>query len=153
TDTQGQLFEQVNLVTDSQLANPAATTDPNLVNAWGVSYSPTSPIWVSDNGSGLATLYRVDPVTDVPITQGLVVTIPGAGGSTGTPTGQAFNPLSSSGAFNRDNFLFVSEDGTISGWRGALGTAAETLVVGSPNNVYKGTTFGTAAGNGYLYSA
>jgi len=153
TGTQGQLFEQVNLVTDNQTANPAASLDPNLVNAWGVSYTPSSPFWVSDNGSGLATLYRVDPATDVPTTQGLVVTIPGAGGLTGTPTGQAFNPQSSSGAFNGDLFLFVSEDGTISGWRGALGAHAETLVSGSANNVYKGTTLGTAAGNSYLYSA
>ena len=30
------------------------------------------------------------------------------------------------GAFNGDAFLFVSEDGTVSGWRGALGTTAET---------------------------
>src|SRR5262249_24423057 len=35
--------------------------------------------------------------------------------------------------------LFVSEDGTISGWRGALGTNAEVLKVRT-NAVYKGTT-------------
>ena len=65
---------------------------------------------------------------------GLVVSIPGDG----SVTGQAFN---STGGFNSDNFLFVSEDGTISGWRGALGTRAETLAAGSASNVYKGSAF------------
>jgi hypothetical protein len=35
-------------------------------------------------------------------------------------------------------FLFVSEDGTISGWRMALGTNAEVLQTADPLNVYKG---------------
>lgn len=56
-------FAQVNLVTDDKSIHPdAVLQDPSLVNAWGVSFSPTgSPFWVSDNGTGLATLYRVDP--------------------------------------------------------------------------------------------
>jgi hypothetical protein len=67
------------------------------------------------------------------VKQGLQVTIPGDG----TPTGQVFNNL---GGFNGDIFLFVSEDGTVSGWRPALGTAAEPLVPGDTNTVYKGVT-------------
>ena len=57
-------FGVVNLVTDDQTANPAQTTDPALVNAWGLSSSPTSPFWVSDNGSGVSTLYSVAPATN-----------------------------------------------------------------------------------------
>jgi uncharacterized protein (TIGR03118 family) len=147
SSSRGQTFDQVNLVTDNQAANPAAIEDPNLVNAWGMSYSPTSPFWVSDNGSGHATLYRVDPLTDVPTILGLTVSIPGAG----TPTGQAFSGVA--GAFNGNAFLFGSEDGTISGWRGALGTSAETLQTGSSANVYKGIALGSAANNSYLYAA
>jgi len=147
----GQTFQQVNLITDDKSVNPAPIQDPNLINAWGVSYSSTSPFWVSDNGTGLSTLYRVNPVTDVPTKVGLEVTIPPAVG--GNPTGQAFNPQAASGAFNQDNFLFVSEDGTISGWRGALGTTAEVLQPGDAANVYKGTTFDTTAGHSYLLSA
>jgi uncharacterized protein (TIGR03118 family) len=146
---QAQKYDQVNLVTDDKLIHPGVIEDPDLVNAWGISYSPTSPFWVSDNGTGLSTLYKVDPVTGAPTKQGLVVTIQGAG----NPTGQAFNPLAGSGAFNKDNFLFVSEDGTISGWRGALGTTAEVLATGSADNVYKGTAFGSDGTHGYLYAA
>jgi hypothetical protein len=48
-------FTQTNLVSD--IPGMAKTTDPNLVNPWGVSFSSGSPFWISDNGTGLATLY------------------------------------------------------------------------------------------------
>src|SRR6185436_17769389 len=64
-----------------------------------------------------------------------------------------FNSFASGGAFNSDAFLFVSEDGTISGWRGALGTLAEVLQTGSPDNVYKGSEFAKVGDHGYLYAA
>ena len=139
-------FDSVNLVTDDQTANAAAITDPLLKNAWGVSASATSPFWVSANGSGAATLYSVDPVSNATSQLGLVVAIPGAG----NPTGQVFNPGAD---FNADRFLFVSEDGTVSGWRGALGTTAEILVTGDPANNYKGAAFATLGSNSYLYAA
>ena len=64
-----------------------------------------------------------------------------------------FNSANSVGAFNKDPFLFVSEDGTVSGWRGALGTNAEVLATASALNVYKGSAFASVAGEGYLYAA
>jgi len=141
-------FLVTNLVTDDPTVNPAILTDPNLKNAWGVSATSTSPFWVSANGSGLALLYRVDPITNAPTkVTNLEVTIPGDGGV----TGQATNPVTS--GFNGDVFLFVSEDGTISGWRGALGNRAEVLATGMPLNVYKGTTTADINGHGYLYAA
>jgi uncharacterized protein (TIGR03118 family) len=139
-------FAPVNLVTDDQTAHAATISDPGLVNAWGLSYSPTSAFWISANGSGQADLYSVNPTTQATTKVGLTVTIPGAG----TVTGQVFN--SNSAAFHGDAFLFVSEDGTVSGWRGALGSTAETLASGSDANVYKGSAFGTVAGNSYLYA-
>ena len=148
SSAQASVFDSVNLVTDDPTVHPAQITDPALVNAWGVSFSPASPFWVSDNGSGVATLYNVNPATNVTTKQGLTVTIPGDG----SVTGQAFN-ASSSTSFNGDQFLFVSEDGTISGWRGALGTMAETLVPGSASNVYKGAAFATVGTHSYLYAA
>jgi uncharacterized protein (TIGR03118 family) len=76
-----------------------------------------------------------------------VVAIPGAG----NVTGQVFANVA--GNFNGNAFLFVSEDGTISGWRGALGTTAETLVIASTVDVYKGSSLATINGNAYLYAA
>ena len=141
-------FTVTNLVTDDPTVNPALITDPSLVNAWGMSHSGASPIWVSDNGTGVATLYAVNPSTNIPVKQGLTVTIPGDG----SVTGQVFAG-SVAGNFNADTFLFVSEDGTVSGWRGALGTAAETLKPGSTANSYKGATLASIGGSSYLYAA
>jgi uncharacterized protein (TIGR03118 family) len=146
---QATSFTVTNLVTNNQTVNSALIEDPNLVNAWGVSHSPTSPFWVSDNGTGLATLYNVNPATNVPTPQALIVTIPGAG----SVTGQVFNTAATSGAFNGDNFLFVAEDGTVAGWRSALGTTAETLQPPSAANVYKGAALATIGSNTYLYGA
>lgn len=140
-------FAVTNLVTDDQTVNKAQITDTSLVNAWGISFGPTSPFWVSDNGSGVATLYNVNPLTNATSKLGLTVTIPGEG----SVTGQVFSNVA--GSFNGDVFLFVSEDGTISGWRGALGTNAETLVLGDPANVYKGAALATIGSNTYLYAA
>jgi uncharacterized protein (TIGR03118 family) len=145
----GDVFTVTNLVTNDQTANPAKITDAALVNAWGISHSSGSPFWVSDNGMHLSTLYMVDPITNTtskfaPLPQ---VSIPGDG----SVTGQAFANVA--GSFNSNTFLFVSEDGTISGWRNTLGTQAEILQSPSPDNVYKGTTLDTTGGHSYLLSA
>jgi uncharacterized protein (TIGR03118 family) len=134
------------LVTDDDSIHPGQITDPALVNPWGVSYGPTTPFWVSDNGSGMATLYRVEPGTDSTSKQSLGVSIPGAG----SVTGQVFNDGSQ---FNGDLFLFGSEDGTISGWRPSLGTNAEVLQTALPSNSYKGLTLESVSGNSYLFAA
>lgn len=139
-------FNQTNLVTDDQAVNAAQITDPSLVNAWGISHGAATPFWVSNNGTGTSTVYSVNPTTQATSKAALTVTIPGAG----NPTGQAFGSGSS---FNKDIFTFVSEDGTVSGWRGDLGTTAEILSAGSVNNVYKGVARGTVGANDYMYAA
>jgi uncharacterized protein (TIGR03118 family) len=147
-NAQFPVLRQTNLVTDDQSVNGALITDPNAVNMWGVSFSGGSPFWVSDNGAGVATLYSVNPSTNATSKLGLTVSIPGDG----SVTGQAFNSAGAA-AFHADNFLFVSEDGTVSGWRGALGTTAETLQTGSTANVYKGAAYATIGSHSYLYAA
>lgn len=140
-------FTTHNLVTDDQTATPAKIADAQLKNAWGISYSATGPFWVSANGAGVSTVYQVNPATNAVVKLGLTVSIPGDG----SITGQVFN--GNSAAFNGNLFLFASEDGTVSGWRGALGTTAETLALGSAANVYKGVAEATIGGNSYLYAA
>src|SRR5437016_12874221 len=54
---QVQNVQQINLVSDQP--GVALLQDTNLVNAWGVSFAPTGPFWISDNGTGLSTLYDV----------------------------------------------------------------------------------------------
>ena len=65
----GQHYNQTNLV--SSEPGVAPVTDSDLINAWGMSRGSGSPWWVSDNGTGLTTLYNGTGTK-----QGLVVTIP-----------------------------------------------------------------------------
>ena len=149
SSARAQQFSVTNLVTSNSAAIPAQITDPHSSNSWGISFSPTSPFWVSADGSGVANVYTVSGSSDVASENGIMVTIPGDG----TVTGQVNN--SNSGAFNTDSFLFVSEDGTISGWKGALGTTgtAENLQLASTANVYKGAAISTSGSNSYLMAA
>jgi uncharacterized protein (TIGR03118 family) len=131
-------FVQTNLASDA--------TDAHLVNAWGLNATGGSPWWIGANGSGLALIYTGTGVKNMM----LEVAIPGDG----TVTGVTVNGNTAVGGdFNRDLFLFASEDGTVSGWRSALGSNAETLQTGAPPNNYKGLTYGTNGGLGYLYLA
>jgi uncharacterized protein (TIGR03118 family) len=133
-------FVQTNLASD--VPGLAAATDPDLVNAWGMGASATSPVWIGANGTGKSVLYN-----GAGVKQALVVSIPGEG----SVTGVLFSNVA--GSFNGDTFLFASEDGTFSGWRGALGTTAETLVPASAANVYKGLAGATIGVNEYTYLA
>lgn len=132
----------------SDLPGVAMLQDTNLVNAWGVSFSPTSPFWVSANETGKAVLYSVtnDSAGMTTVAKlSLEVSIPGEG----NVTGQVFNNTTN---FNGDAFLFVSEDGTVSGWRNALGASAEILATRS-GAVYKGVTLASVKGVTFLLAA
>jgi len=132
-----QGFTISNLV--SNQPGVAAVQDPNLVNAWGIALSATSPFWINDNGTGLSTLY-----TGTGAILSLVVTVPPPSGSPGpsAPTGIVFNgtpdfQVTPSGPGS--HFIFDTEDGTISAWGG--GTAATLEVDNSTvglGAVYKG---------------
>ncbi|HEX6921302.1 MAG TPA: TIGR03118 family protein [Actinomycetes bacterium] len=149
-------YRQVNLVSD--VPGLAAVTDPHLVNAWGASYGPTTPLWVSDNGADVATLYsggvHGGPQAIVP----LVVNIPG-----GAPTGQVFNDTTSfvvhapDGSSAPARFLFVGETGHLSGWAPTVPPPAPSHdaqdAVVTPGAVYKGLALGHAADGPRLYAA
>jgi uncharacterized protein (TIGR03118 family) len=131
---------QANLTSDGKVT--ASFTDPNLVNPWGISYAPGGDFWVSDNATGLTTLYDG---TGKP--QSLVVTIPPPAGGHGpsAPTGQVYNAgpnfiVTESGKSGPAAFIFVTEDGTISGWSPTVDVEnAVTAVDNSATKaVYKG---------------
>lgn len=115
-------YQQTNLITSA--------TDPDLINPWGISFGPSSPLWVSDNGTGKSTLYN-----GAGTKLGLVVTMPN-----GDPiTGQVFNGGSSN--FDSNVFIFASENGTIDAWKG--GTNA-TQLFSVTDAVYKGLAISAA---------
>jgi uncharacterized protein (TIGR03118 family) len=143
---------QVNLV--SNVPGQAAVLDTSLVNPWGMSSSATSPWWVSDNGTGLSTLYNGNTGAK----QGLVVTIPTEVNGTppSAPTGQVFNNTAAGFVLptgGKSTFIFATENGTIAGWNGAQGTTAFNKVdMSSSGSVFKGLAIGTASGANFLYA-
>jgi uncharacterized protein (TIGR03118 family) len=146
--TAGAHFLQHNLVSD--LAGYADHTDTNLVNPWGISFSSTSPFWLSDNHSGLSTLYNSSGTP-----QALVVTIPPPAGGTppGSPTGTVWNDTTGFFATGTtpSRFLFSTEDGTISAW--ASGASAVLKVDNSTNGaVYKGLALGSNSVASFIYA-
>ena len=120
----------------SNVAGAAPTTDPNLVNAWGLTASATSPWWVADNGTDLSTLYRADG-SIVP----LVVQVPVH------PTGAVFWGSA------RATFVFDTEGGQVRGWKGSQGN--QTVVLADRSNVgaiYKGLALATTAAGDRFYA-
>jgi uncharacterized protein (TIGR03118 family) len=158
-------FRQINLVSDQP--DVAPLTDPDLVNAWGLSASPGtdaapgSPLWVSDNGTDRTTLYSGASSTSVSKFLSIQVT-------SGRPTGQVFN-TDATGFVVHDaaghsapaRFLFDTESGAIDGWNPAVGatgtppsTVTEVAVPNGANAVYKGLAIAQASdGHTYLYAA
>ncbi len=140
-------YVQHNLVSD--LPGLADNTDTNLLNPWGIAFSPSGPFWVCANHSGLSTVYNSTGAV-----QSLVVTIPPPAGGTppAAPTGIVFNNTSSFiVATNAAKFIFATEDGTLSAW--ASGTDAVLKVDNSLSGaIYKGLALGSASGSNYLYA-
>jgi uncharacterized protein (TIGR03118 family) len=158
-----QHYTQTNLV--SNTSGVAPVTDPQLVNPWGLSRSSSSPWWISDNGTGLSTLY-----TGPGAKQSLIVTIPPADPNNkntpqGTPTGTIANssPTDFLLAPGKPSlFIFSTIDGTIAGWNPAVAIAvgaappsthAVTVVKTSDGSSYTGLTSAFIDGQRFLYAA
>src|SRR5215831_12048581 len=153
------LYQPTNLTSNKPRFAP--NVDPNLRNAWGVTFIPASvlpggsPFWVSDNNSGLSTLYNKSGMLVAP-----PVDIPSPSADTGgTPTGIVanFTLFTSSPGFQGDIFIFDTEDGTIVGWTTRLpnfNTQAVIKVDNSMNGaVYKGLALASdSAGVEHLYA-
>lgn len=161
-DTRKAAFQQTNLVSDGFVKAPVI--DPNLINPWGVSFRATGPFWVSDNGTGVATIYtgKGQPVT-VAGHKAITIATPPGQTSPASPTGQVFNSagtgfnISSGGKTASSIFLFATEDGTISGWNPAVKSGSSVLAVdnskGGKGAVYKGLAIGKVGKSTVLYAA
>ena len=156
-------YMQVNLVSD--IAGTAQSTDPKLVNPWGLSRPASVSAkeahwWASDQKTGVSTLYDANAAIDA-----LIVTIPPASGTgPGSPTGTVANGV---------NFIFATLDGTIAEWLAATGppqpsfihpasgtctnchttSAVQKVNHASTGAVYTGVTLGSYNGASTYYVA
>jgi uncharacterized protein (TIGR03118 family) len=147
----GTAFQVTNLISNQD--GTANTTDSNLVNPWGIAQGDHGPFWISDNGTGVSTVYRHSGVKEP-----LTVTIP-----TGAPTGITFVPadangntifpVSENGTTGSSQFIFGTETGRIEGWSATVDlNNAIVAVDGSDHGaVYKGVSL--SEGHGLLYAA
>jgi uncharacterized protein (TIGR03118 family) len=162
-------YVRTDLVTDSGVGG--TVHDPHLVNAWGLVSTTTSPFWVSDNATGLSTLYSISNTGGVSATTvGLVVTVPSVSGGQGTPTGivapetpkgvtafavSGVNPVTGMQASGNSAFIFATLDGTIRGWNPAV--LPTTAVIGADRSsvgaTYTGLAIATNNGQRFLYAA
>jgi uncharacterized protein (TIGR03118 family) len=147
-------FDQTSLVSDVE--GRAAVTDPLLVNAWGIAYAPTGPFWISDNGTGVSTLYN-GAGAPFPLNAPLVVTIPGLDEAGSSPTGMVFNGTPDFTITNGTTtapalFIFDTEDGTIAGWNPTV--SAVTAVTTSTDDaaIYKGLASGNNGTGNFIYT-
>ena len=142
-------YQITNLASNQE--KTASTTDPLLVNAWGLTHGPGSPWWISDNNSGWSTLYDKNG-TKVPLN----VLIPTAGGDgPGSPTGIVFNGNSTEFKINGGQaaFIFATLDGTISGWAPSVNRDAALVAVTTPGASYTGLTISTNPSGNVLLAA
>jgi uncharacterized protein (TIGR03118 family) len=148
-------YMQRNLVSD--VPGAAELLDPDLVNAWGLTFGPTTPAWVADNGADVSTLYS-GAVGSTPVAKvGLTVSIPG-----GAPTGAVFNGSSgfvvqSGASSGAARFLFSSEAGTITGWNPAVPPPPPSMqaqtAVSVPGAIFKGLAIADAATGPRIYAS
>src|SRR5580658_9481390 len=147
-------FTQTNLVA-SKSSFGAKLVDPNLTNAWGMAAGATSPLWVSDNNSGNASVYS-GGVNGSAVTLDLTVPVPGS-----NPTGQVVNTTSDfpvGGSTGSPASFIVDSDsigtsqspGEVAAWDGGKSFVVEDSPTGGPggttpaNAVFKGLAISSA---------
>ena len=132
-------FTKTNLVSNTSSHN-ANLVDPNLKNAWGITAGPATPLWVSDNNSGKATVYS-GGVNGSKVTLQLTVPVPGM-----NPTGQVFNsttgfpvggPSGSAAVFivATDSIGSTQSPGQIEAWNGGSSFVVEASPTGGPGGM------------------
>ncbi|MEY2487253.1 MAG: hypothetical protein QOH39_2901 [Verrucomicrobiota bacterium] len=151
-------FTWTNLQSD--INGVAFHTDSHLINPWGITIQKTGTIWVNDNGTGVSTVYNLD---GTPAASNPVINIPKSASNSGTanPTGIVANPtalfkVTKAANMQPAGFIFVSEDGSISGWNATLDPANAIVAVdnGASGAVYKGAALSvatTTTAHSFLY--
>lgn len=136
----GSGFQQTNLVAD--VAGSAAHTDPGLLNPWGIAFEPGQPFFIADHNRGSAKVFA--PSGDAAIPLGFSIPIPSGNTPPSRPTGVVFNPIAEDFLVRGTpaQFLFASEDGTISTWASLNGDNPTFAVLARDDSagdfVYKG---------------
>ncbi len=142
----GPSYHQTNLLSDGFV--PAPNVNPNLQNPWGIAASPTGPIWIADNGTGMTSVVKGDGTQQLPD-----IAVPGA------PSGIVFNSTDGFVVSNSDTsgpslFLFATENGTLLGWNPNVDANTAIMVddLSRSGAVFKGLAMATTSEGPRLYA-
>jgi uncharacterized protein (TIGR03118 family) len=144
-------YKQTNLVSDGSVQ--AQTTDPQLINPWGIAVGQQTPFWINTAGTGLSEVY------DGGGNKQFVVQIPPATGgqsNAGSPAGIAFNPSTTDFIIPHSTaaiFIFGSLDGTISAWNASLANAQVVVDGNGSGASYTGLAIEKNGANSYILAA
>lgn len=143
-------YARTNLVSD--IPGFAAFTDTNLIGAWGITHTPTSPWWVNSTMGGVSLVFN-SAGEPFPTNSPIVVAIPPVPSEASGIVfngGGGFDVASNASAV----FIFVTLNGSISGWSPAqTNHALATLKVSNPGAAYTGATIAPLDGTNALYVA
>jgi len=142
-------FVQVNLVSNDAKFMPARL-DNTLLNSWGIAWNPAGVPWINANHMGISEVFTAEgAISRQP------VNIPTPTDSIGGPAtgivlaaGKGFKLPNGGGAV----FLFVGEDGILSGWNPPAGNNAMVVRDLSAASSFKGLAIGSWGGNNYIYA-
>ena len=144
-----------NLVSNQK--GKAEHQDKALVNAWGMSFFPGGPFWISDNGTGVTTFYsgkgvKVGQVAVPPACSTFACAVTGQVANTDTSTTDFV--VSQGGKSGPAAFIFATfEPGTISGWNPSVNPNSSVVVVNGANAWYTGLAMGVNNGAHFLFGA
>lgn len=143
-------FRQLTLTANTQ-GYHAVRIVPNQLNAWGMSASDEGVIWVSAADGGVSYVYSKGGAQLMP-----PVNIPShSANKPGNPTGNIYNETTDfvvAGTNLPAEFLFASEDGTISAWNDNTGSNAMLVADRKKNKAsYKGLAIAEDGGENFLY--
>jgi uncharacterized protein (TIGR03118 family) len=146
-------FSMSSLVSDG--AVPAATTDANLKNPWGIVFAPDAPVWIANNVTQTATIYDGTGTT-VP----LIVNLPAGLNGSADATGIVFNGSNTDFVVTKGTlsaparFIFAGEGGTVLGWAPTV-DGTDAIVAyddGAGGAVYKGLAIANNGTANLLYA-
>ncbi|WP_461571770.1 TIGR03118 family protein [Sulfuricaulis sp.] len=130
---------------------PAAHTDANLINPWGIAFAPGGPAWAADEGTSITTVYDGMGAATAPF----FVVLPAGSNGNARPTGLVLNTTSdfvitmtSAPAL----FIFDGLSGTLSAWSPSVSGASLVYDDGAGGAVYKGLALATCSGANFLYA-
>jgi uncharacterized protein (TIGR03118 family) len=146
----GGSYTVTNLV--SNIPGLAPTTDAELVNAWGLTRSDTSPWWVSDNGpdkdTSRSTVYNAggSKILSVSVQGGPTGDV-FAGTDGNFQIGTATDPTTAPA-----RFIFATENGDLRAWRAGSTALVAPATPSTAGAIFKGLAIAKPASGQLLYA-